>query len=101
MIQDVTCLRCEEVETIEHLLYGCDNYSAKKWRLAGRSLTLAIARNTGDYIPNIDLIPLEIIYNKPHPSILVLHIKDATTLKNINTVSTRSETWYHLLSCST
>ncbi len=43
-------------------------------------MTLAISRLTGDYIPNIVLTPLEIIFNKPHPSIL-LHITDATTRK--------------------
>jgi hypothetical protein len=42
-------------------------------------MTLAISRHTGDYIPNIVLTPLEIIFNKPHPSIL--HITDATTRK--------------------
>jgi hypothetical protein len=49
---DARCLRCEETETMEHLLYSCENYSAKIWELAGRSMTLAILRHTGDYIPN-------------------------------------------------
>jgi hypothetical protein len=31
-----------------------------------------------DYIPNLVLTPLETVFNKPHPSIL-LHIKYATT----------------------
>jgi hypothetical protein len=43
-------------------------------------MTLAISRHTGDYIPNMVLTPLEIVFNKPHPSIL-LHITDATTRK--------------------
>jgi hypothetical protein len=60
---------------------------------------LAISRRTGDFIPNIDFSPLEIIYNKPHPSIL-LHIK-AVTMENLNSISTRSGTIYHLSSCST
>jgi hypothetical protein len=65
---------------MEHLLYGCQNYSTKICDLLGRSITLAIARRTGDYIPNIVHTPLEIVFNKSHPSIL-LHIKDATTRK--------------------
>ncbi len=34
----------------------------------------------GDYIPNMVLTPLEIVFNKLHPSIL-LHVTDATTQK--------------------
>jgi hypothetical protein len=41
-------------------------------------MTLAISQHTGDYIPNVVLTPLKIVFNKPHPSIL-LHIKDATS----------------------
>jgi len=80
MAPDACCYRCDEVETMEHLLYACENYSAKIWDLAGRALTLAISGHTGDYIPMIDLTPLEITYNKPHPSIL-LHVRDGTTRK--------------------
>jgi hypothetical protein len=46
-----------------------------------------ILGHTGDYIPNKFLTPYEIIFNKPHPSIL-LHIKDASTQK-ILSVSSR------------
>jgi hypothetical protein len=41
-------------------------------------MSLAISQYTEDYISNLVLTPLEIVFNKPHPSIL-LHIKDATT----------------------
>jgi hypothetical protein len=64
---DPRCLRCEAVEIMEHILYGCEN-------------DLSISTHTGDYIPNIVLTPLEIVFNKLHPSIL-LHIRDATTRK--------------------
>jgi hypothetical protein len=77
---DALCYRCEEVETMEHLLYNCEHYSAKIWDLVGKSLTLAISHHSGDYIPALVLTPLEIVFNKPHPSIL-LHIPDATTRK--------------------
>ncbi len=75
---DALCFRCEEVETMEHLLYSCEHYSAKIWELAGKSMTLAISQHSGDYIPNMVLTPLEIVFNKPHPSIL-LQVTDATT----------------------
>ncbi len=54
---------------MEHLLYGCDHYLAKVWALLGRSMILAISQHTGDYIPNLVLTPLEIVFNEPHPSI--------------------------------
>jgi hypothetical protein len=65
---------------MEHLLYGCEKYSAKIWALAGRVLMLAISRHSGDFIPRIELTPLEIIFNKPHPSVH-LHVPDGTTRK--------------------
>jgi hypothetical protein len=80
MATEATCFRCEEVETMEHLLYGCENYSAKVWAMAGKVLTLSLSRHSGDFIPRIDLTPLEIVFNKPHPSIL-LHVPDGTTKK--------------------
>jgi hypothetical protein len=77
---DAICYRCDEIETMEHLLYCCEHYSAKIWDLAGKSLTLALSHHSGEYIPAVVLTPLEIVFNKPHPSIL-LRIQDATTWK--------------------
>ncbi len=76
---DAKCFRCEEIETMEHL-YCCEHYSAKVWDLTGKSLTLALSHHSGEYIPAVVLTPLEIVFNKPHPSIL-LHVPDATTRK--------------------
>jgi hypothetical protein len=61
-------LPVEEPETMEHLSYTCLNCSAKIWALAGHTLTLALSRHMGDYIPSITVSPLEIVYNKSHPS---------------------------------
>jgi hypothetical protein len=36
---ETTRLHCEEPETMEYLLYACENYSAKIWTLAGPALT--------------------------------------------------------------
>ncbi len=77
---DARCFRCEEIETMEHLLYCCEHYSAIIWDLAGKSLTLSLSHHSGEYIPAVVLTPLEIVFNKLHPSIL-LHIPDATTRK--------------------
>jgi hypothetical protein len=65
---------------MEHLLYSCEHYSAKIWDLAGKALTLAVSHHSSDYVPAMVLTPLEIVFNKLHPSIL-LHVKDATTRK--------------------
>ncbi len=46
---DALCFRCEEIETMEHLLYGCGHYPAKIWELVGKSMTLAISQHFGDY----------------------------------------------------
>jgi hypothetical protein len=77
---DPLCYRCAETETMEHLLYCCEHYSAKIWDLARKALTLSLSQHSGEYILAVVLTPLEIVFNKPRPSIL-LHIPDATTRK--------------------
>jgi hypothetical protein len=69
------CLRCEEVETMEHLIYLCQNYAEKLWAEFGLALTQSVAQFTNEYTARIELTPKEIIYNKPHPAIL-LRISD-------------------------
>jgi hypothetical protein len=86
MAPDPRCFCCKEVETVEHLLCGCDHYLAKVWALLGCSMTLAISHHTGDYISNLVLTPLEIVFNKPHPLIL-LHIKADTRHKILHSSS--------------
>ncbi len=66
------CDNCDQTETIEHLIYGCEEYSADLWTELGQSLTHAHTRKA---IPTIQFTPLEIIYNKIHPSVK-LHIKE-------------------------
>jgi hypothetical protein len=48
--------------------------------MAGKVLTLSLSRHCRDFIPRIDLTPLEIVFNKPHSSVL-LHVPDGTTRK--------------------
>jgi hypothetical protein len=64
-----TCHRCEEVETMEHLLYLCPNYSARLWIEFGHTFTETLRNFTGNYVARIEFTPKEIIYNKPHPTI--------------------------------
>ncbi len=65
------CHRCEEVETMEHLLYLCPSYAEKLWAEFGFALTQTITQYTNEYTARIELTPKEIIYNKPHPTILL------------------------------
>jgi hypothetical protein len=69
------CDNCNQTETIEHLIYGCEEYSADLWTELGQSLTHVIIALTRKAIPTIQFTPLEIIYNKTHPSVK-LHIKE-------------------------
>jgi hypothetical protein len=66
---------CDQTETIEHLIYGCEEYSADLWTELGQSLTHVITAHIGKAIPTIQFTPLEIVYNKIHPSVK-LHIKE-------------------------
>jgi hypothetical protein len=78
LIDSPLCHRCEEVETMEHLLYLCPNYAEKLWIELGLALTQSIAQFSQEYTARIDLTPKEIVYNKPHPAIL-LRITDKPT----------------------
>ncbi len=60
---------------MEHLLYLCPNYAEKLWAEFGHALTQTITQFTNEYIAHIELTPKEIIFNKPHPAIL-LRISD-------------------------
>ena len=72
------CDYCGQTETLEHLLHNCDEYSAEVWTELGHSLTAALTTHSGTEIPTIQFTPLEIIYNKIHPSIK-LHLKEKPT----------------------
>jgi hypothetical protein len=65
------CHRCEEIETMEHLLYLCPNFAEKLWAEFGLVLTQTITQFTNEYTAHIELTPKEIIYNKLHPAILL------------------------------
>jgi hypothetical protein len=69
------CDYCGQFETIEHLVHNCEDYSAALWEELGHGLTSALVAHSGNEIPTILLTPLEIIYNKIHPSIK-LHLKE-------------------------
>ncbi len=64
---------------MEHLLYGCENYSAVIWREFSTLITATIAHIAGHPEARMDHTSKEIVYNLPHPSI-VLYISDPPSL---------------------
>ena len=56
---------------MEHLLYLCPNYAEKLWAEFGHALTQSVAHFSQQYTARIELTPKEIIFNKPHPAILL------------------------------
>ncbi len=79
MRPDPNCERCGEVETMKHLLCECEYYySELLWNRLAKILTKLININTTDPVPRVDLGQTNIIYNIPHPSIL-LYILDKIT----------------------
>jgi hypothetical protein len=89
------CHRCEEVETMEHLLYLCPNYAEKLWAEFGLVPTQTITQFTNEYTARIELTPKEIIYNKPHPAIL-LRISDKLGTVQYPCCHPRNKTKYYL-----
>ena len=75
-IDDPNCNRCDEIETMEHLLHNCEHYSAPLWAEFSAALTACTQHFVGHDIPQIALTPREIIFNAMHPT-LAHHITDA------------------------
>jgi hypothetical protein len=82
MAPSPNCDRCEATETMEHLLYECEHYSALLWAEYGTALTGALRETTGRAVAQIQLTPREIVFNAPHPSIL-LHTDSTPTRQAI------------------
>jgi hypothetical protein len=72
---DPYCERCKRVETMEHLLCECEYYSEPLWNKLAESLTRLLNDVSLDEVPRVELGQTNIIFNIPHPSLL-LHIQD-------------------------
>ena len=64
-----SCAKCDQIETMEHLIHQCEHYSELIWSEFSTVLTQAITQIRGQFTARIDLTPLEIIFNKLPPSI--------------------------------
>jgi hypothetical protein len=72
---DPNCDRCGKPETMEHLLCECENYSEPLWGKFAEALTRLFRNISQDDAPRVDLGQTNIIFNIPHPSLL-LHVRD-------------------------
>jgi hypothetical protein len=78
MRPDPHCERCKKVETMEHLLCECEFYSEPLWNKLAEGLTMLLNDASTDRVPRIELGQTNIIFNIPHPSLL-LHIHDKSS----------------------
>ncbi len=58
---------------MEHLLCECENYSEPLWSKLAEAMTRLFNDISVDEVPRVDLGQTNVIYNIPHPSLL-LHI---------------------------
>jgi hypothetical protein len=60
---------------MEHALCECLHYAQLLWIRLGEVITEYLNSVSRDYVPKVEYNQLNIIYNVPHPSILI-HVKD-------------------------
>ncbi len=80
---DPNCELCSKVETMEHLLCECEHYSEPLWSKLAEGLTMLFNDISNDRVPRVELGQTNIIFNIPHPSLL-LHIHDKTSRNAIS-----------------
>jgi hypothetical protein len=71
MSDSPNCERCGEIETMEHLLSECEHYSQLVWTELGLAITETFTELSGRQAARVQFTAKEIIFNKPHPSILI------------------------------
>jgi hypothetical protein len=77
MRPDSNCEWCDHAETMEHLLCECALQSELLWNKLGEAFTQLFSNRSTDLVPRVELGQTNIIYNIPHPWIL-LYIPDKT-----------------------
>jgi hypothetical protein len=63
------------METMEHALCECLHYAQPLWIRLGEVITSYLNTSSTEYVPRVEYTQLNIIYNVPHPSILI-HVKN-------------------------
>jgi hypothetical protein len=75
MRDNPNCERCGLTETMEHTLCECLHYAQLLWVKLGDVITKYLNLIATDYVPRVEYSQLNIIFNVPHPS-LIIHIPD-------------------------
>ncbi len=75
MRDNPNCERCGLTETMEHMLCECLYYAQLLWIKLREVITAYLNTVSTDYVPKVEYSQLNIIFNIPHPS-LVIHISD-------------------------
>ncbi len=65
------CDRCGKRETMEHLLCECENCSEPLWNKLADSWTQLFNAISMEAVPRVELGQTNVIYNIPHPSLLL------------------------------
>jgi len=65
------CQLCGDIETMEHLIYLCPHYAEPLWQELADSLTTLLEHISGSPVARVHITPKEIVYNKPHPSVIM------------------------------
>jgi hypothetical protein len=74
-MRNPNCEKCGLTETMEHTLCECLHYAQLLWVRLGDVLTKYMNSISTEYVPKVECSQLNIIYNVPHPS-LIIHIPD-------------------------
>ena len=80
------CKYCNQIETMEHMLYGCLNYSNLQWEVWGKTITTYLKEQINPEATNIYISYQQIIFNKTHPS-LTYYIKDNNIINILNLIT--------------
>jgi hypothetical protein len=75
MRDNANCERCGHQETMEHMICECRHYAQPLWIKLGEVITKYLNSVSTDYVPRVEYSQLNIIFNVPHPS-LILHVPD-------------------------
>jgi hypothetical protein len=75
MRNDPNCEKCRLTEIMEHTLCECLYYAQLLWVRLGEVITKYLNSISAKYVPKVEYSQLNIIYNLPHPS-LIIHILD-------------------------
>jgi hypothetical protein len=82
MRDNPNCERCGNPETMEHMICECLHYAQLLWIKVGEVITKYLNSVSTDYVPNVEYSQLNIIFNVPHPS-LILHVPDKLSRNTI------------------